>query len=400
MKFTAPCSDLTDALNRVRSAASGGSLPILGNVALAVADGHLELTCTDLDLCLRTRLPVAVSKAGDCTVHAGLFFNIVNSLSSDEVEVSHVNNLLTLQAGNSTYKLGTLPLADFPPLPALKNPVAFELPQLTLRSLLASTGFCQSTDDARFVLCSTCLSLTPSLITAVATDGRRLAVEESPLAQSATLSLLLPPKTTKELLRNLATEEKDTEKLPPVSVTCTDNSARFEFGKLTLITKLIAGAYPNYRQVVPQDAAAPIHVGRSDLLKALKRVNLIADDSCTLEFSGQMLTVSAKGSKVCPKEAVETILIPRTTPITIKFNPSYLIEALGAVADDEVILHLAAPLSPIVIKVASKAWLCVIMPLRADAVVKPEPEVEAAAQAPVAPSPNAKPAVAPEPVGV
>src|ERR1035437_1195987 len=107
MKLTIPRSDLTKALGLVRSVAGGSSLPILGNVAISALSTHLELTCTDLDIYIRTTVAAGVTEKGECTVNAGLFFNIVNALTGEAVEVEQANDTLTIKSGSSKYNLGS-----------------------------------------------------------------------------------------------------------------------------------------------------------------------------------------------------------------------------------------------------------------------------------------------------
>ena len=135
---------------------------------------------------------------------------------------------------------------------------------------------------------------------------------------------------------------------------------------LTFTTKVLEGTYPNYEQVIPESNDEAIAVGRTDFLAALKRVNLIADGACTLEFKGQTLTVKAKGTKTGLCEGSESLLIPRVKPMTVKFNPDFLIEALGAVTDDEVLIQVADKTAPCLFRVASKPWRAVTMCLRPD----------------------------------
>ena len=350
--------------------AAGGTLPILGNVAIHASGSCLALTCTDLDLTVQTKTKAAIQKPGETTVNASLFFNIVNSLTGDGIEVLHEKDTLSINCGQSKYKLGTLEYEGFPPFPKVERAVEFDLPQVVLRNLLAETLFAQSVDESRFVLNSTLLSLCGAHVISVCTDGRRIAVEEADVALKGKTEaqLLLPLKTVTELLRHLAGEEKSAEEAGPVHVSLMENSAQFTVGDVIICSKLIDGTYPNYKQVVPDCEGKGLPVSRTDLLGALKRVNIVASTgpspSCVLEFEGQMLTVMGTGAKSGHCEALETLLIPKAKTMRVAFNPQYLIEALDAVADDEVLIYLTDATCPITIKVASKPWLCVIMPLR------------------------------------
>ena len=380
MKLTIPRATLVAALTTVRSVTKGSTLPILSNVLLKAVDGHVELTCSDLDVTIRTEALATISEEGECTVNANLLFGIVNAFTGEDVDLEAVKDGIKILSGSSKYKLGTLDVDEFPPAAKFEAAVEFELPQLALRSVLAETAFASGTDESRYILCSSFLSLNGKL-TSCATDGRRLAVEEAELVnpQKSKASLIIPTKAVKELLRLLATEEKDDEKLPPVQIAVVDTAAKFQFGSVTFTTRVLEGTYPNFEQVIPESNDEAIAVGRTDFLAALKRVNLIADGACTLEFKGQTLTVKAKGTKTGLSEGSESLLIPRVKPMTVKFNPDFLIEALGAVTDDEVLIQVADKTAPCLFRVASKPWRAVTMCLRPD-------EDPKAAEAPAAAS--------------
>jgi len=155
------------------------------------------------------------------------------------------------------------------------------------------------------------------------------------------------------------------------------------FGDTTVITKVIDGTYPNYRQVIPNIAEKDgVDISRVELLAALKRSALL-DENCILQFRGQMLTVSARGKDI--GECVETIMIPKYKNLTISFRSAYLIDALDAVPDDQVRFYAEDRHSPGLFKIGSRTWLNVTMPMRSIE----EQEKQAAEQAAKAQPPEA-----------
>jgi DNA polymerase III subunit beta len=377
MKLTIPRKGLVSALNVVKSAATAkGTLPILTHVALQTKGNKLTLACTDLEINLWTKTEATVDTQGAATVNAALLSNLVQSFSGEHVELIALTNDLKIACGDSKWKLSTMPIDEIPPAAKLKDPVGFSLPQHTLRRLLAETSFCQGTDEARIVLCSSLLRLNGSL-TAASCDGRRVAVESSKLdsEEKVKTDLILPPKAIRELLRLLSTEIPEEGKPAiEVRVNVGTNLGQFDMGNTMLTTKLIEGSYPDFYKVIPEDTKDGVPVGRADLLNILKRVSLIADQ-CRLEFSGQTLTVRARGTKECPGEAVESLLIPKTKEVSVSFNAQYLIDALAATEEDTVFVHVRDAKSPCMMKIPSKSWTCVTMCMT-DQDKKEEPKKE------------------------
>jgi DNA polymerase III subunit beta len=387
MKISLPRQDLVAALNIVKAAATNkASIPILANVYLR-ADAKskkLELTCTDMDIMVRTVIPADVEEKGECTVRAATLLGIVATFTGPEpVTLEALTHDLKIECGSARYKLGMLGSKEFPDDPKLKESRAFIVPQHQLRSLLDATAFCMSTDESRYVLNGSLVRFNGSL-TAVATNGRCLAAEEVPwegTVKDAT-DLVLPARTVAQLMSLLDAKAPDEGAPPQVTINLSASHAQFVIGETTVFSKLIEGNYPNYQQVIPKELGIAIPISRTDLLAVLKRVNLI-HDSCKLEFEGQTLTIRARGKREIPGDAVETLFIPKTEEREIHFNTQYLIDALNAVESDEVLFHVTESTMPAVIKVPARNWLCVIMPMRiGDAPEKEKPAAKGEEKSP------------------
>lgn len=389
MRITIARSDLLTALNVVRPAAARTTLPILTHVAISTFEKSVEFICTNLDLTLRTKVDATVAEKGQTTVRVSLLQELVRSFTGAEVELEQVKNHLNVTCGTSKYRLATLDITEFPPTNRLKDGQEFTVEQTPLHELLHSTSFCAGQDESRYLLCSSLLRLNGNL-KAVATDGHRLAsmtMEATGLGKKAR-DILLPRQSVTELLRLLSTDED----AKPVRIVATENAAQFVLGDTVLTTKLIEGNYPNFDQVIPATKGEGVTISRTELLTALQRVMFIDRDSCSLSFRKQILTIKAANNSDTMGFATETLMIPPAPePVKINFNPRYLVEALQAVADDEVIFHGVVD-GPSVFKIASKPWLCVIMPRQPG---KEESEgVESEATEIVEEAPETKPAKA------
>jgi DNA polymerase-3 subunit beta len=415
MKLTIPRKPLLEALASIKSAA-GRSMPILSCVAISTFEKSAELVCCNLDLTLRAKLECDIAKRGETCVPATLLHDLVKSFTGETVDLETDKSGLNLVCGTSRYTLAVLPIGEFPPAPSFRNAQEFELPQGVLRALLASTAYCASTDDARFIIQSSLLRLNGN-VTVVSTDGRRLGLDSANVeglpkptgkgGQSGT-DYVLPSGAVRELIRLLPLPSRGSateEKLPSVKVVTAENLCRFHIGmpdrgSVTLTTKLVEGKYPNFAQVIPSiRGRKPIAIGRADLLGCLQRTALISDD-VKLAFHKQSLTITAINEKGLGK-AEESLLIAPAEKLTMVFNVHYLIEALASVTDDEVQFYGADVGEPGVLHVAGKAWTSVIMPKgKADnkpkAVEKPaDTKAAGAASAAMAAAPvESKPAAA------
>ncbi len=367
MKLTIAKEQLLQGLQAVQNIVSTRTtLPILSNVLLQADGNRLELTATDLDVTISCSAEARVEKPGATTVPVKRFFGIVRELPGNELEleVDEKHGCL-LQAGSSYYRLNGLPAEEFPPLPKFAEKKKVMLPQEKLKSMLRKTSFAISTDETRFVLNGIFFSLKEHKVTMVATDGRRLALtdEDVEIPVEGQGEFIVPTKAINELNRLL---------LPAgnAEVRFTDNQAAFYLKDETssgvlIISKLVEGNYPNYRQVIPSETKERIALGREELLQALRRAEIVTSDksnSVKMSFTKNNLAITANSAEF--GEARESIAINyKGRDIAIAFNPGYLMDPLKALENDEVFLELIDELSPGVLKV-NGPFLYVLMPMR------------------------------------
>jgi DNA polymerase-3 subunit beta len=341
------------------------TLPILSNVLLRAEEGHLELTATDLDVTVACKVEAKVTQPGSTTLPVKKLFGIVRELNGEiEIETDD-KNIATIRSGSSFFKIHGLGAEEFPPLPNFKDDKKVALPQENIRAMIKKTSFAVSTDESRYVLNGIFISLKDGKMTLVATDGRRLALvdEEVELSEKSTGEFIVPAKAVNELNRLLQTSGN-------VELKFGDNQASFSLKddkgfSVLLITKLIEGNYPNYKQVIPGEAKERIALVREELMQALRRAEIMTSEkanSVRLNFGKNLLTITANSPEV--GEARETIAINyKGKEMAIAFNPRYLIDPLTALAEDEVYFELIDELSPGVLKI-NGPFLYVVMPMR------------------------------------
>lgn len=362
MKFTISKDTLQQAINQVQHVVSARTtLAILSNVLLRAKDGILELTTTDLDVGVTCTVPAEVEEEGATTLPARRLSTIVRELPADEIHISvDEKNYASIRSGPSFFKVVGLTSEEFPALPRFDDAREFVLPQAVMRDCLRRTSYAISTDETRYVLNGILFSFKNNALTMVATDGRRLAMVEQDVEfpQSQEVDIIVPTKAVNELAR-LCGDEGD------VVIRVTGSQVGFDLGSSLLISKLIDGNYPNYRQVIPGEAKERIVLEREPFLRAIGRVSLLASDksnSVKFQFTAGQVEIIASSPDI--GEARETIAINyKGTPITIAFNPEFTMAPLRNLSADEVTLHLIDEISPGVIR-TGEHFLYVLMPMR------------------------------------
>ncbi len=353
---------ILEGLNRVQNVVSTRTtLPILSNTLVQAGNGGLSLTTTDLDIAVRCTVEAEVSNAGGTTLPARKLFSIIKEVSVADIEIEvDDRNAASIRCGTSFYKIMGLPEEEFPQFPKAEGGKTLKMEQSVLRDMLKKTAYGVSSDETRYVLNGVYMSFKGSKLTVVATDGRRLALIERDVdvPKGMETELILPTKAVGELQRLLS--DKGDAKL-----SVGENQIIISIDGTTLVSKLIEGTYPNFRQVIPSEAKERVPMERELLLAALHRASILANEksqSVKLNFAKNNLTITATTPEI--GEAKETMAINyKGKDLTIAFNPQYLMDPLRNLDADEVFLELTDELSPGVLKV-SEPFLYVLMPMR------------------------------------
>ncbi len=367
MKLTITKEQLINGLQAVQNiVGSRTTLPVLSNVLLQAEGDRLVLTTTDLDVSIICSVEAKVAQPGAATVPVKKFFGITRELPTPEIDLEiDDRNVCHLQSGASYYKINGLSADEFPPIPRLGEEKKVLLPQEKIKGMLRKTSFAISLDEARYVLNGIFFSIKEHKITMVATDGRRLALaeEEVEVPSESQGDFIVPTKAINELNRLLQTTGN-------IEVKCAVNQAAFNLidekgGSILLLTKLIEGSYPNYRQVIPTETKERIPLSREELLQALRRAEFMTSEksnSVKVSFTKNNLSITANSPEV--GEGRESLAVNyQGKDIAIAFNPGFLMDPLKALDNDEVFFELSDELSPGVLKI-NGPFLYVLMPMR------------------------------------
>ena len=374
MKFKINKDHFSNGLQQVLNVVgSRATMPILSNVLIEAEEGLISLTTTNLDLGIRCRIKAEVSQNGSVTLPVRKLATIVRELPQSEVflETSETQQA-KITSGGSLFKIMGISSEEFPPLPTFENRHVFDLEQQAIVKMLKSVSYAQSTDENRYILNGVYFNFVDEKLTMVATDGRRLALTalDTEISEDNSGSLILPAKTCAELERLLGKGETVkaafNERQAAFEIAIDDESASAGLtDHLYLVSKVVEGNYPNYRQVIPKETEHRVKLERELMLDCVHRAALVTSDksnSVKLKLSKNLLEIS--GSSAEYGESHESMAIAYEGPeVQVAFNPQFLMEPLKALTQDEVFFEFKDELSPGLFKTLDN-FLCVIMPLR------------------------------------
>lgn len=355
--FLKPLAQVVNVIERRQT------MPVLANFLVQVQDGQLSLTGTDLEVEMVARSAVDNAQDGEATIPARKLFEIVRALpDGSKITVSQTSDKVTVQAGRSKFTLATLPANDFPSIDEVEAAERIMVPEAALKELIERTAFAMAQQDVRYYLNGLLFDLRDKLLRCVATDGHRLALCESPLEGAATKrQIILPRKGVQELQRLLEGGDRE------LDLEIGRGHLRVRRDDVTFTSKLIDGRFPDYEAVIPIGADREVKVDREILRAALQRAAILSNEKyrgVRVEISPGQLKVSAHNPE--QEEAQEEIEADtRIDELSIGFNVNYLLDALGALRDEHVVIQLRDSNSSALVREASSAKCRhVVMPLR------------------------------------
>ncbi len=373
MRLTVERSELLTALQRVQGIVEKrNTMPSLANVLLEAKTEGLDISATDLELGMRGLYKATVEEPGSVTFPARKLYEILKEIKDPDITMTVTDDyLVTIKTRRGEFKVVGLPSKDFPPLPAIERDGLIPLPGAELLQLIRKTLFAVGDNDTRYVLNGLLIVVTKAgeapMIRLVGTDGHRLAMAEQKLETDAKASgeqeekVIVPKKAATEIRRLL--EEGGDEPM----IGFTKNMMIFRKSGLVLTSRLMEGNYPNYQQVIPKASNKKITVNRDDLDGALRRVSVLSQDksyAVKLTFSPQAITLFSSHPDM--GEAQEEI--PGNfngDEFSAGFNARYLLDVLGVMGSDTVVLNMEASLSPCLIReMDNPLFQAVVMPVK------------------------------------
>ena len=339
------------------------TLPVLANVLIETGDdGKLTFTTTDLELRISTKIEAEISEPGSTTIPAKRFLGLVAKFKGESVVIETNENYHSkITCGTAEFMLLGLDPKDFPAPIEFVPQRKIKLKQSDFARIIDRISYAASIDDARKFLHGILLSVKEGNLTAVATDGKRLALVEKLLDEAPEGDdgdIIITIKAATEAKRAL---EKDGD----VFIEIGSNQAIFKIGDTVIVSKLIEGVYPQYRAVIPTAFSKKVELPCRAFVDALEIVSVPLFDSSAyvkLTFSANSLKFEANSINI--GEGHETMPIEYAfDEVAVSFNPQFLADPFKRLDVETVTLKMNDATSPIAIK-SNDGFLYVIMPMR------------------------------------
>ena len=378
MNITLAKSDLISALQIVsKGLSTKPQTPILSGVYMTAKEGQLELQSTNYELGFIVTIPAEIHTLGTAVLPGKYLTEFARKLPAEEVSIDtgSSDGLAVIRSGSARFTLRTMEVSDFPVLQRMEGTLQFTIKERTLARLVKKSTFAclrEEQRDRRPIFTGCQLEVEGKEVTFAATNVHRLAVKSELLEEDAgQIRIIIPAKFLEEVTRTI-TGDVPTD----IHVTCSYNQISMSADGIYITSRLIEGAFPDYRRVIPQEENIRTRVilDAATFASAVERASLIARTDqyniVKLAFEEGLMRISSNSPEI--GEAEETIAAEVTgDDVTIAFNASYLMDAVKSLDSDTFILSLQGAnaqgmnLSPITIREeADQNYIYVVTPVR------------------------------------
>jgi len=365
MELSVTQDNLAKALSTVgRVASVKTQLPILGNILLRTDSNRLLIAATNLEIATTQYIGAKVIKPGAITIPARLIAEFISNLPKESVDLKVVNSNLHIKSGKYTSIINGVIADDFPELPTIneKSSISYNLKTEDFKQAVSQTIITTSNDSTRPVLTGVYWHSHEGQLILAATDGYRLS-ERQLTGTTSEVSAIIPTQTLQEVMRSVTDESNE------IDILFDETQVRFRINDTEVISRLIDGNFPDYRQLVPKKTTTNIEINKADFVRITKIAGLFARESggsitITADEAKKSVSIHSIASQLGENTSEASAQVSGDGQVTL--NSRYLNEALSVIEGETVLFSFSGKLAPCVLKSADKNtnYYHIIMPLK------------------------------------
>lgn len=356
---------LSKAINAVSRVASiKTQLPILSNILLRTDGNRLLIAATNLEIAVTQYINVKIIKPGSITIPAKLMSDFISNLPKEPVELKVVNDNLHIKCGSYKSIINGFIADDFPELPTINesSSIQYSIKIDEFKQSVSQTIITTSNDTTRPVLTGVYWHSNNDKLYLASTDGYRLS-ERYLVDTKSEISAIIPTQTLQEVMRNITDDSEE------INILFDETQVRFRINDTEIISRLIDGKFPDYRQLVPNKSDTKVILNKNDFIRITKIAGLFARESggsviITADKEKNSLLIHSIASQLGENTSEANANVDNDGQITL--NSRYLSEALSVIDGDEIEFSFSGKLSPCIIKSTKKDtnYYHIVMPLK------------------------------------
>ena len=331
------------------------AVPVLSNLKLELNEKGLAITGSNYELTIKTTIPYSRNdvelirnfQEGTTLVNAKIITDMARKIDADEISFEVIDSTIAvITAGKIKYNLNCIKANEYPDIDLEANGILINLTRIEFSALVSQTAFAASLKEQRPILTAINLEAADGVLTATSTDSARLARKQISISTDLKFSANVPARMMVEVDHLL----ENTESL---KVALSDKKALFEFENTVVATRLIAGEYPNTKNIVPRVTNYALEVNANDFMKAIDRVNILSIDRenvVDLFLSDDTVEISAKSTQVGSASEKIDVFKFEGSNLQISFNSEFVLSAIKALNCEDVTFLFVGEMKPFVIK--------------------------------------------------
>lgn len=375
MEFLCQKKDLQSGIALVeRIVTTRSTLPIIGNVLFEAGKDGLKISANNLELGIEIGINAKVNKGGSILIGAKTLASLVVRLPDNEISFKLTEKgSLQISYGESNFNINTLPSDEFPALAKVKEGRTINLEPERLVKTIKQTIFSASGSEDKYVLTGVLFDVGKSGTVGdnsnfrlISTDGYRLAKsgDKIKLESEKPDSIIVPAKALQEVLRILESRKGKEE----VKITMAEDQIAFQYAEVYLISRLIQGQFPDYKQILPKKTNTKLTIKRKELLEAAERAAIIAAGSANIvkfEFKNKNLHLLASTPDVGSISEKLEAEVKGKENFQIAFNIRLVTDVLKVIENEKVEVEFTDALGPGLIRPEGEEnYLYIVMPIR------------------------------------
>ena len=362
MKFVCDGLSLSEAVMKVSKAcAVRTTAPIMECIKLSAYGTEVNLLATDGELSISKSVKAEVFEEGDVCVPGKLFSDFIGKLSGEEVCIATGEKGVEISYRDAGTFLQSLPAEEFPRIDFTVGENSFTMKQQSLKKIIAETTFCCATDDSRPIL-KGCLMEFKDELEMCALDGYRLACTKAEIVtKSGEKSIICPARTLSEISKLLEGESEE------ITLYTQGGMLLVKEGDTTVVSRLYQGEFIRKENVIPTRFTTVVTMKREEIIASAERAAILIrgdkNNLVTLDIGAESVKISSVSDYGNVAETVKAAV--EGTEITISMNAKFLLDALRALEEEEVVLSFNGAVSPFILQnLERKDSLYLILPVR------------------------------------
>lgn len=361
MKFSCRKDILAAALLVAeRFVGKNAALPVLGGLLLEASHNTLVVTATNLEHAIQIHVRGSAEREGKVSVPARLISSLIQSTKEETVELEEGKGYLLIKTGARKTRMNTFPVEEFPLIPKVKKIQSAKLENSLFSSGLERVLPAVSLSGFKPELSGVYIQVFPKEVRLAATDTARLAQSVLPVAEGPdqSFAFILPQRIAQEISRLRSEGE--------ITITFGENQVLFSLDTIQITSRIIDGAFPEYRAVIPTQFETSCHVNRAELVDAIRISGLFASklQDVALRFADSRLIATSTNVEIGENTATLAAECAGKE-VEVRFNYRYLLDGLSTLAEDQIFIGCNKETSPALFRDKSDtSFVYILMPLR------------------------------------